>query len=99
MTARIKYSFIAPIWQYKGKGAWFFVSLPLKLSQEIRNEMKSYEEGWGRLKTEVQIGNSKWKTTLWYDSKANTYLIAIKAEIRTKEKINTGSTLTVHFWL
>jgi hypothetical protein len=55
----IKYEFTAYAWQYAGPGGWYFVSLPKDLSQEIRNILKSEEEGWGRLKATVQIGSSE----------------------------------------
>ena len=33
----MKYEFTAKPWQYKGMGAWVFVSLPQKMSKEIRD--------------------------------------------------------------
>ena len=91
----IKYQFKATPWQYAGKGAWIFVSLPLKISKEIRKYFKPEEEGWGRLKTTAQIGSSKWKTAIWFDTKANTYLLPLKSEIRKRENIDAGKPVKV----
>ena len=46
----IQYKFNANVWVYDGPGSWYFVSLPLDFSKEIRENLKSEEEGWGRLK-------------------------------------------------
>ena len=81
------YQFSAKCWEYSGKGAWIFVAVPKDFSAEIRNSFKIYEEGWGRLKCEAQIGISTWKTAIWFDSKKQVYLLPLKAEIRKLEKI------------
>jgi hypothetical protein len=91
----VKYQFTAKPWQYTGKGAWVFVSLPPKLSKEIRHYFKQEEEGWGRLRATAQIGNSEWKTAIWFDTKANTYILPLKSEIREKEKIAVGRAVKV----
>jgi hypothetical protein len=89
----IRYEFKAEPWQYVGKGAWIFVSLPQKMSREIRKYFKREEEGWGRLKATVQIGRSEWKTAIWFDTKANTYILPLKSEIRKKEDVIIGKSV------
>jgi hypothetical protein len=91
----IKYTFTAKPWQYKGKGAWIFVSLPQKMSKEIRKHFKQEEEGWGRLKATLQIDSSEWKTAIWFDTKANTYMLPLKSEIRKKENVVVGKAVKV----
>ena len=92
---KISHSFTARIWQYAGKGAWHFLSLPEGLSAEIRKNYGSEEEGWGRLKVSARIGSTEWQTALWFDSKANTYLLPIKSDVRKKEKIGINSDIQV----
>jgi hypothetical protein len=87
---RIKYQFTAKPWQYTGHGGWYFVSLPAEMAKEVRDTLRSKEEGWGRLKATAKIGSSEWKTAIWFDTKKNTYLLPLKAEIRKKENISTG---------
>lgn len=55
MTGKIKYEFVSKIWQHKSPGGWYFVSLPLSMSAEIRKHLKWQEEGWGRLKAHAKI--------------------------------------------
>jgi hypothetical protein len=92
---KISHTFTAPLWQHSAPGGWYFVSLPNDLSQEIRSQAKLFEEGWGRLKAVAKIGNSKWSTAIWFDSKRGTYLLPIKTEIRKKENLIVTSSVTV----
>jgi hypothetical protein len=95
----VQYQFKAKPWQHQGPGGWYFVSLPTKLSQEIRTVFKMDEEGWGRLKTIAKIGNTEWKTAIWFDSKHNTYLLPLKADIRKKEQLFLGKTVVTILWI
>lgn len=92
---KIQYRFSAEPWQYVGQGGWIFASLPQKLSKEIRETFKREEEGWGRLTATAKIGNTEWQTAIWFDTKANTYLLPLKAEIRRKEKVEVGMKIEV----
>lgn len=95
----VKYEFTAEPWQYATSGGWHFVSLPKELSVEIRNHFKREEEGWGRLKATVNIGNSEWKTAIWFDTKMNAYLLPLKAEIWKKENLSIGEKVNVTVWI
>ncbi len=81
------YKFSANVWQYPGKGGWFFMSLPLELSNKIRAQYKEEEQGWGRLSVQAIIGSSSWETAIWFDTKQETYLLPVKKEIRITQKI------------
>lgn len=96
---RIQYSFSSEVWKVNGKGGWFFISLPAALSQEIRENFKSEEEGWGRMKVNARIGQTEWQTAIWFDSKANTYLLPLKSEIRKRELIKTKQVLDLTIFI
>ena len=95
----IEYKFTAKPWAYEGPSGWYFVSLPIDFSKEIRENLKSEEEGWGRLKATAKIGNTEWKTAIWFDTKHKTYLLPLKALVRTNEQINTEKTFTIYIWV
>lgn len=97
--AAIKYEFEAKPWLHNGPGGWHFVSLPVALSTEIRMFSKSAEEGWGRLKATAQIGETKWKTAIWFDKKLTTYLLPIKTEIRKSEHVEIGIPTKIAVWV
>ncbi|WP_338103394.1 DUF1905 domain-containing protein [Methanolapillus millepedarum] len=69
------------------------------MANEIRENLKFLEEGWGRLKVTAKIGNSEWKTAIWFDTKQNTYLLPLKAEIRKKENIGMEKEVEVSIWI
>ena len=99
ITKGIKFEFASVPWQYRPPGGWHFISLPHDLAEEIRNHFKSEEEGWGRLKATAQIGKTEWTTAIWFDTKINTYLLPLKAEIRRKENITLDKKVKVSIWI
>lgn len=92
---KIKYLFKGKLWQHTSPGGWFFVSLPKGLAKEIRETVKWQEEGWGRLKVTARIDTAEWKTSVWFDTAMDTYLLPIKAEIRKKGNLEIGSDLEI----
>ena len=86
----IEFTFSAKAYQYSASAdmsGWTFVSLPKEIALEIRDSFKYLEEGWGRMKVTAKIGNSKWQTSIWFDTKQDIYLLPLKAAIRKKENI------------
>jgi hypothetical protein len=94
---KIIYQFKAVLWKQKSTGSWHFFSLPIIISNEIRLNHKWQEEGWGRLKIEARIKNNSWKTSIWFDTKRNTYLLPIKWIIRSNENLkeNDSAQITI----
>jgi len=100
MEARgVRYDFEALPWRYEGKAAWHFVSMPAQMADEVRGYFGNEEQGWGRLKATARIGNTEWATAIWYDTKAATYLLPIKADIRRKEQIEVNRKIAVSIWI
>lgn len=98
----IEYNFTAKMWNYSstvGTCGWYIACLPKEMSKEIRENLKFLEEGWGRLKMTANIGNTQWETAIWFDTKLQTYLLPLKAEIRKKEKIETDKELEIKIWI
>ncbi|PIP89026.1 MAG: hypothetical protein COW01_15690 [Bdellovibrionales bacterium CG12_big_fil_rev_8_21_14_0_65_38_15] len=99
--ADFTYTFKTKLWKYQGPAGWYFVTVPKQLSKNIRKIHQSSEEGWGRLKSNAVIAKTSWRTAIWFDTKADAYLLPIKAEIRKKESLQEGSkveiTLSIEF--
>ena len=89
------YIFKGKMWKYKGPSGWHFVTLPKTLAQKIRRIHSLSEEGWGRLPATACIQETKWDTAIWYDSKAKSYLLPIKAIVRRTQKLETGKNIHV----
>lgn len=99
MNGKIRYDFFAKVWQHSATNGWHFISLPADISTEIRQNLKWQEEGWGRLKATVKIGNSQWETAIWFDTKHKTYLLPLKSEIRKKENIEKNKDIKTILWV
>ena len=97
----IKYEFTGKphFYQEGGVCGWHFIFFPKDLAKEIRNNHKHQEEGWGRMKAMVKIGGTEWKTSIWFDTKNDTFLLPVKAEIRRKEKIEIDKSVDVTVWV
>ncbi len=83
----MQFTFTAPIWIYSGKGAWHFVTLPKDAADEIKF-FNATAKGFMPIKVTATVGETTWKTAIFPDSKSGSYLLAIKAEIRKKEKLS-----------
>ena len=99
MTGPIAYDFTAELWLSPGKGAWWFVSVPTQMSEEIRSTMQHLEGGWGRLHVSAQVGATTWRTAIWFDTKRGTYLLPIKAHVRKQQGLENGQYVYVMFWI
>ena len=89
------YTFTANLWRYNGPSSWHFITLPKAMSAEIKTLIAQNSPGWGSLEVRAKIGNTQWKTSLFFDTKCNAYLLPIKADVRKKEKLVEGDSFEV----
>ncbi|MEK7647499.1 MAG: DUF1905 domain-containing protein [Patescibacteria group bacterium] len=82
------YTFRTQLWRYKGKAAWYFLSIPEHEAATIKQNHARIRRGWGSIPVVVTIGKTTWKTSIFPDSKSGTYLLPIKAAIRKKEHLD-----------
>ena len=90
-----RFSFKALLWKHEESAGWCFVTIPKTTAKRIRVQHLSSEEGWGRLKTTARVCDTQWKTSIWFDTKASSYLLPIKTEIRKKENLAIGGSVSV----
>jgi len=89
------YKFKSKIWIYPGQAAWHFVNVPKKESKEIKKLFAGHKRGFGSLKVEAKIGDTTWATSVFPDSKSETYLLPIKSQVRKKENLVAGKSIAV----
>lgn len=90
------FSFKAKLWAWQGGNAsWYFITLPKKLSAEIRFFSALPKRGFGSVRVEAKIGTSVWKTSLFPSKKEGAYLLPVKADVRLAEKMSPGKMATV----
>lgn len=80
---------------YQGKGAWFFITLPKDISEEIKFFSGGKRRGWGSIRVTAKIKDTAWQTSLFPDSKAGAYLLPIKASVRKTQNLKAGSKATI----
>lgn len=81
------------VWLYQGIGGWHFVNLSSKQSSMIRTLFSMEARPFGSIPVSITIGKTQWRTSLFPDKKSDSYLFAIKADVRIKEKIAAGDTI------
>ena len=90
----LRFDFEAEIWLWSAKEAWHFVTLPQDQAEEIKFFAKN-RNGFGSIKVNVSLGYSQWKTSIFPDSKAGSFVLPIKKDIRKAEGIGVGDTITL----
>lgn len=91
----MKYTFQADVWLYPGMAGWHFITLPKKDAEHIRKNFGGIKRGFGSIKVTAFINKTSWKTSIFPDKKAGSYLLPIKTEIRKKEKIHANDSLEI----
>ncbi len=89
------YDFTAALWEWEGKSAWFFVTVPVEISDEIDARTEGFTKGFGSVRVHVRIGGSEWMTSLFPDSKQQAYVLPVKKAVRQAEKLEPGNTAQV----
>jgi hypothetical protein len=89
------YRFDGVLWEWDARGAWFFVSLPGDVTDDIDERFGHRATGFGSLRVEVTIGATTWRTSIFPDSKGATFVLPVKKQVRTAEGLTGGSSCTV----
>ena len=89
------YVFRAAVWKWKGDSAWHFATVPDEVSDEIEARTAHVAGGFGSVKVRVTIGSTTWETSLFPDSKAQAYVLPVKAPVRKAERIATDDEVEI----
>lgn len=94
-TPSREFSLRAEVWLYPGPAPWHFVTVPQALSREIKGIFGPMHRGWRSLPLDVTVGNTRWKTSMFWDTKEDAYILPLKAEVRKKENVRTGDSISM----
>jgi hypothetical protein len=83
------------VWDARRPDTWTFVSLPEAASEEIRERAGPLPRGFGSVRVRVDIGDTRWTTSIFPDSARGCYVLPVKRAVRTAEKLATGDLATV----
>jgi hypothetical protein len=89
-VAANRFSFSAEVWEHDGPAAWYFVSLPEAVADEVDERFGHLAAGFGSLRVTVTIGASTWQTSVFPDRKRRTYLLPVKRAVRSAEGLEAG---------
>lgn len=88
--------FGADLWRYQGEAAWFFVTLPHDVADDIEESAPPPSgRGFGSVRVEVTLGDTTWATSLFPDTKAASYVLPVKRAVRLAEGIDDGDRVRV----
>ena len=86
--------FSGELWYWRGPAPWFFATVPDAQCQDLQALSGLVSYGWGMIPVTATIGTSTWKTSLF--PKDGRYVLPVKAQVRKKEQLDEGHTVTVH---
>jgi len=87
------YSIREKVWIWPGVAGWHFVTLPKKLSAEIKNGGTRKRVGF--VPIQATLGATTWRTSLFPHTSEGTYLLAVKAQVRKKESVLVGDVISI----
>ena len=88
----------AAIWVWRpdaSGGGWHFVTVDGQAAAEIRYAALGRMGGFGSVRVTVTIGNTRWQTSLFPHKESGGFILPIKADIRRRESLAAGDTVTV----
>lgn len=94
-----EFRFTAHLWRSAGTTAWFFVTLPHDVADDIDELAPDARTGFGSVRVNVTVGATTWATSVFPDTKAASYVLPVKAAVRRAEALDAGSTVAVRLTL
>lgn len=70
-------------------GSWHFATVPADVAEEISLEAGP-REGFGSVRVEATIGATTWRTSLFPDAAAGTFVLPVKRAVRRAEDLHAG---------
>lgn len=90
-----EYNIDALVQIFDGPAAWFFIFVPKDTSLDIKKGFGDRSRGWGSLPVEVTVGETIWRTSIFYDRKEEKFMLPLKASVRKAENIIEGKRITI----
>jgi hypothetical protein len=87
----------AVVWRYSGDAAWYFLTLPLDVADDIR--ARGPRGGFGSVRVTATIGSTTWSTSVFPSKESGSYVLPVKADVRHRERIDDGTAVTVRLEL
>jgi hypothetical protein len=87
-------SFTAELWAHgEEPGSWHFVTLPVELAEEIREEAGP-RAGFGSVRVSARLGDTRWQTSLFPEA-GGSMVLPVKKAVRVAEGVEAGDVCTI----
>lgn len=93
------YSFCARLWLHAGDAGWHFVTLPADVADDIEEMTAPTRRGFGSVRVEVTVGATTWRTSLFPDTTAESYLLPMRQQVRRAEGLAVGDEVQIRIGL
>jgi len=87
-------SFKTIVQKFPGSSGWVYITVPKKYTLKL----KQYRKAWGMYPITANVGDTTWNTKLMM-KKGGDFFVALRADIRKKEKIVVGKKYRISFKL
>ena len=87
-------TFDAELYPWEAGAGWVFITVPADISDAI-DDAVAMTGGFGSVKVNVQIGDTRWSTSLFPSKQEQAYVLPIKKAVRKAEEIDIGDTASI----
>jgi hypothetical protein len=85
--------FSGEVWHWRGPSPYHFVTVPEEECGALEAVAPAVSYGWGMIPVAVEIGDTRWTTSLW--PKDGAYVVPLKDKVRRAEGIGIGDVVAV----
>jgi len=75
---------------YGDKASWHFLGIPKNEARQIKDKFGKKRRGFGSIPVQVTLGKTSWRTSIFPDSKTETYILPLKLSVRRAEGLYDG---------
>ena len=93
-----RFEFRAELWLHTGEAAWYFVTLPTDVADdidEIDERAAAGVRGFGSVPVRVTVGATTWDTSVFPDTTAGSFVLPVKKAVRAKEGLDEGAMVDI----
>lgn len=93
----MQFSFSGELIEWRGPAPFYFIAIPVSISNEIREDAKLLSYGWGVIPVRYRIGKTSFTTSLI--PRDGVFLLPIKNAVRLPEKLKLGDLVSAEIEL
>lgn len=86
-------AFEAELWEHDGPGGWHFVTVPMPLTEDVRERAGEQARGFGSLRVRATVGATTWQTSVFPGREG--YVLPVKKPVRRTEDLLAGDLVPV----